>query len=149
MVIGKVVNNATLIDSFLFTAFMILSGCSGITASAIFHTFDTLQGKKSLLMRLVDVAGDDQDKKLVKAIIQAAEKANTQRQEVSHALLVVKNQQPGSTPLIVRAKSRHARPLTKDWLAHLICHSHDAAMDDQQAFQSLCKKHQVPAIPQL
>ena len=150
MAIGKVVNNAMLTESFLFTAFKVLSKCSTRTANAIFYTSDTLQGKKSLLMRIVEVEGDGQDKDLIKAMIKEAEKSNTQRQEIAHAILLFTTKEPTAPPhLVIRPKARHARPLTKDWLSHLMHQSHEAGMACHQKLQILCEKHRVPPTPEI
>lgn len=149
MAIGKVVNNATLIESFMFTAFKILSGCSGRTANAIFYTHDTLQGKKSLLMRLVEVAGDDQDKALIKVMIKSAETANKQRQQISHAILVSKTPEASPPYVVHRPKSMHVSLLTKEWLSEIIRESHAAGTKSHRTLQSLCTKHRVPETPEL
>lgn len=148
--VGKVVNNATLSEAYMFTAFKIISGCTTPIASAIFYTLDSIQGKKSLLMRILKEVGDAQDTEYIGAIIEAAKKANNQRREVAHAVILFTTKDGTFPPHeIVSPKSRQSKPLTKDWLSLLIRHSVEACTEGYQAFQKLCEKHGVPAIPEL
>ena len=72
-------HNPTGCERFMGTVFEILSGTSAEIASAIFYCSDSLQGKKTLLLRTGNVTGDDNDKKLVNGIIAAAEVVNGKR----------------------------------------------------------------------
>lgn len=148
--VGRTVQNATLNESFMFTAFKIISGCSTATASAIFYTLDSFQGKKSLLMRTVIATGDPQDKQLIETIIQAAEKSNNQRRELAHTIaLFATNDLTANPHAIFNPKKRRTQTLTKDWLSSLMGHSIDAAREGFQAFEQLCQKHKVPPQPEL
>lgn len=47
--VGKVMSNAAIIDAVMCSAFRVLSGCSIPVSSAIFYTFDSLNGKTSFV----------------------------------------------------------------------------------------------------
>lgn len=147
--IGKLVHNSTANELFMFAAFKILSGCPSVSASAIFYTLDSFQGKKSLLKRVVKATGDKEDEELLEQIIEAAEKSNNQRNEVSHAITVWKTLDLDSTFSVFHPKSDNAKPATKAWLASLVRYSHEAFVAGNEALQRLSKKHGVPATLEL
>jgi hypothetical protein len=84
--------------------------------------------------------------KLVTEIIAAAEKSNTQRQHVSHAILSHVVPAPMELRLL-RPKAGQKIPLTKEYMADLMKKSGDAFNEGQEAFRSLCRKHGVPPKP--
>lgn len=149
MAVGKVVNNATLAEAFMFTAFKILSGCETIIASAIFYTHDSFSGKKSLLRRLVESVGDDEDKRLIGAIIDACIKSNNQRRELAHSIPGWAEPHTTSPAIIYQPKTRSTKPVTKDSLLALIRVSFEAVQEGQTAFQKLAEKHGKPLVVEL
>jgi hypothetical protein len=86
--VGKVVQNAILCESIMATALKMLLKCSFKTASAIFFTLDLFASRKELLKRIVAANGDSKDREMLDDIIAAANKANNQRREVAHALIL-------------------------------------------------------------
>jgi hypothetical protein len=147
--IGKLVLNATANESFMFTAFKILSRNTSKIARATFYTLDSLPGKRTLLNRVVEAVGDEEDKKLVKEIIAAAEKSSNQRREVAHALTMFEGPLIDAPFTLFHPKSSESKPVTKDWLATLMRHSHEAFAAGHQAFERLAQKHGVPATAEL
>lgn len=142
MTVGTLVQNAGLNESYLCTAFWILSGCHPEIAGTIFYSLDAFQAKKGLLRRIVDITGDAEDKKLVTQIIAAAEKSNNQRQQVSHALL---SGFPNSEDLnLSRPKTAVKTPVTKEYLADLREKSAEALLAGHEAYQMLYRKHGEP-----
>ena len=83
LVVGKVLHNAVLTEVLMANALRILLGCPQKTANAILFTLDAFNGKQSLLKRVVEASGDETDKKLIQALIAAAEKANDQAKRSS------------------------------------------------------------------
>jgi hypothetical protein len=85
-------------------------------------------------------------KKLVRAIIDSAEKSNNQRQHVSHAIL--SHIVPTVTELrLLRPKTNQKAAITKDYMDDLMSKSSAADVAVRKAFQLLCEKHGVPAKP--
>lgn len=145
--VGKLIHNGAIAEGYLFGSFRILSGCEAKLAVAIFYSLDALQAKKSLLKRVVEAVGDEEDAKLVEKIILAAEKSNKQRQKVSHAIL--SHVDPKHTELrLLRPKAgQEVVPLTKEYVKNIMDNSVDADNEGRKAFNSLCKKHGVPPTP--
>jgi len=141
---GNLLQNASTNEMFMCNAFKILSGCDIKIATAIFYTLDSLPAKKTLLKRVLDVKSDEEEKKLVNAIIDAAEKSNNQRKDISHSLLAFKSPDINSAFTLYRPKSSESKSVTKNSLATLIRHSQDAITEAQQAFEQLCQKRGVP-----
>ena len=128
-------------DAIVFTAFKILSGCPTKTARAIFYTLDAFQAKRQLLTRLVDAVGNGDDKQLIGAILDAAQKSNNQRQQISHSLLAWKGTK--RIPYVLSPKSNLSTPATKKWMQTLVSHTHDASNECRAAFLKLALKHGV------
>lgn len=152
--IGGLVQNATINEALMFNAFRILSGCQTPMARAIFYTLDSFPGKRTLLNRVCDEVGDEEDKKLIRAIIDAAKKSNKQRREVAHTLVLHESQdqsrplpQDLSDPVHIFTPKSHGEPklVTREWLVHVGDHSDEALREGQQAYEKLCRKHGVPA----
>jgi hypothetical protein len=130
----------------LLGAFKLLSGCEIEMAKVIFYSIDSFQGRKSLLNRVVGAVGDGTDKTLVKAIIDAAQKSNDQRQHVSHAILA--HVGPTFNELrLLRPKSNTKVPVTKEYMGDLMKNSWEALSASQKALQTLLAKRVVPEKP--
>ena len=148
--VGKIVNNASLNELLMFSSFKILSRIDVKLASAIFYTPDSLQAKKALLDRVVDVIGDDETKKLVKEIIDAAEKSNSQRRNVAHSILLWGTDSPDGPPAnIFHPKSRKSEPPTRECLEDRVRKSRKAFEKGLLAFSRLCEKLGVPPEQEL
>lgn len=147
--VGKVVQNAILCESIMATSLKILLKSSFKTASAIFFTLDSFSSKKELLNRTVVVSGDSKDKEMIDDIIAAANKANNQRREVAHALILFKHPDRPTDFAIRRPKSGDKRIVTKGWLSNLMGQSFEAGKECFLAFQKLSQKHRVPATPEI
>jgi hypothetical protein len=59
--------------------------------SKCFFTLDSFASRKELLKRIVAANGDSKDREMLDDIIAAANKANNQRREVAHALILLKH----------------------------------------------------------
>lgn len=142
---GRILQNAALNEHLLCLAFRTISGCEMKLASAIFYTLDSLPAKKSLLMRVLEVKGDAEDKRIIKTLIDAAETANNQRKQIAHAILMWENPELKPDFHVYRPKSRELYLATKDSMATVEKHSQDALSKGIAAFQTLCEKHAIPA----
>jgi len=91
--VGVLVNLAANCDLILFNAFKIISGCDSKTANAIYFAFEALQTKKIIMERILKANADEEETKIVLAIIEAAKKSNDKRNDISHALLQISGDQ--------------------------------------------------------
>lgn len=141
MMVGKLVNNAALCDAILFSAFKIISGCDENIASAIYFSSEALSTKKNIISRILKAIEDDAETDIVDRIISATEKSQTQRNELSHALLTTSGDQ------LLRMNPRYPRqkkPVTGPYLDSLLKNSTQAYIDSYKAFNELCQKRGVP-----
>jgi hypothetical protein len=145
--VGKLVNNAVGAEAMMFTTFRILTGCPRKIAGTIFYTHESFFGKKSLLKRTVDEIGDDEDKQLVKALIEAANTANNQRREVSHTILMSATKDGKDQIKVIRPRNTDpSKPLTKNFVAPLLSQSLDACAKGHRVLEKICQKHGKPLI---
>lgn len=148
MLVGKLVQNAAINELYMFGAFQILSKCNPKIAAAIFYTLDSFPGKKTLLTRVCAISGDDRDKELVDAIIDASYKSNNQRQQVSHGLAL--SQDENDNPqIILNPKSMDPKPVSHAFATHLLKHSSEALFAGKEKFELLSQKHGVPPVPRI
>lgn len=142
--VGTLVVNASLCDMILFNAFKIISNCENGVASAIYFSSETIHSKKNFIKRILKVNDDPEETKIVERIVAATEKSNTQRNELSHALLQISGDQ------VSRLNARHqedgVKPVTAPYLDSLWKLSSRALLDSQKAYQELCSKRGIPPI---
>jgi len=119
------------------------------TASAIFFTLDSFASRKELLKRIVAANGDFKDREMLDDIIAATNKANNQRREVAHALILSKHPTRLTDFAILRPKSGNKVIVTKGWLSRLMHQSFEAGKECFLAFQKLSQKHGAPATPEI
>lgn len=143
--VGTLVVNAANCDLVLFSAFKIISGCESKVANAIYFSSETLQIKKNFIGRILKVNDDQKETKIIERIIAATEKSQNQRNELSHALLQVSDNQ--LLRLNARHQSQPGKPVTGPYLNSLLKQSGRAHVDALQAFQELCQKRGIhPSI---
>ena len=143
MMVGRLVNNATLCDLILFSAFKVISGCNDKIASAIYFASEALFSKKNIITRMLNALDDATEKEIVERIISAAEKSQNQRNELSHALLKIS----GADNRLSRTNPRfpdREKPVTAPYLDSLLKASSQAHLDAHLAFQELCQKRGIP-----
>lgn len=143
---GRLLNNAALCDIITFSAFKIISKCENKIAHAIYFSSETFNAKKSIIRRILDVHKNKIESELVNRIITATEKANTQRNELSHVLLMVS--QDGQKILSRNPRHQHDahKPVTGPYLDSLLKQSSLAHIEAMQAFQELCQLHGIPPL---
>ena len=138
--VGTLVNNAAVCDLMLFSAFKIISGCEDKIARAIYFSSETIQAKKNIIGRILKIACDQTETKIIQRIISATEKSQNQRNELSHALLQV----GGEGNQLLRFNARHqdqpGKPVTGPYLDGLLKQSTQAHLEAHRAFQELCRK---------
>jgi hypothetical protein len=83
----------------------------------------------------------------VEAVIRAVEKANAQRREVAHALVVVQeNGSDASTLHLFKPKSgEEPRPISQAWLAQCVRETAKAIESANQAYENICGLRNIPA----
>jgi len=111
------VNLAANCDLVLFNAFKVISGCDSKTANAIYFAFEALQTKKTIISRILKANADEEESKIVQAIVGATEKANKKRNDISHALLQISGDQVFS--LNARQQGKPPKTLTVQYLDDL------------------------------
>ena len=140
--VGTLVVNDANCDLVLYCAFKVVSGCKSEVANAIYFSSETLQVKRNFVTRVLRANGDQKEMKIVERIIAATEKAQNQRNELSHALLQVSGDQ------LLRLNARHqgqaGKPVTGPFLDGLLKHSARAHIDALRAYQELCLKRGIP-----
>lgn len=140
--VGTLVVNAANCDLILFCAFKVITGCESKTANAIYFSSENVQIKRNFVTRVLRVNGDKKETEIVERIITATEKAQNQRNELSHALLEVRGDQ------LLRLNARHqgqpGKPVTGPFLDGLLKHSSRAHTDALRAYQELCLKRGIP-----
>jgi hypothetical protein len=141
MMVGKLVNNAALCDAFLFSAFKIISGCTQEIAIAIYYSSESLPAKKNLVKRILKAIKDKEKEKIINRISFAAEKANNQRNELSHALLKYQDGQ-----FLVhnpRQQDQTKKQLTGNYLGSLLKHSTMAYLEAYKSYHQLCQRRGI------
>jgi hypothetical protein len=146
--VGKLVQNTTVIESFMANALKHLLKCRKKTADAIFYTHDSFQSKASLLRRVVVANGEAADKEFVERIISAATKANNQRRQIAHSMQLSKNPDEGSEFVIYSPKSAQRHPATIGLLKQLVDQSYQAGLEAGQAYKELFRKHTEHGPPE-
>ena len=141
--VGELVNNAALCDAILFSAFKVLSGCEGEIAIAIYFASESLSSKKNIITRIRKAVGDDVDKEIIQRLFSAVEKAQNQRNELSHALLRI-SQEGEILTHNPRNQVQPKKTITGPYLDSLLKNSSLAFLEARKAFQELCQKHGKP-----
>jgi hypothetical protein len=138
---GKITENQIVTELCMFKALEVLSKCSSAVASAIFFTLDSLPAKKTLLQRVADAAGDEEDKQLVGQINEAADKANNQRRDTAHAAVAFSGENIKSQMSMANFKRKTMQVASKDSMNTMVRHSGEAVHEASAAIQKLCQKH--------
>ncbi len=141
---GKLVQNSVVCEQFMYMAFAIISKTTHDVARAIFYSFDSFAAKRNLLKRIMDTGIDEIDAQLVNKIMKAVEKANNQRNELSHAAFLFEDEANRASFLLYRPKHGESFTVTVDALSNWRSHSQNACVEASQAFQQLSEKHQRP-----
>ena len=145
--VGMLVNNAAICDSILFSAFKVISGCEHKIAHAIYFSSETLQSKRNIINRILNVIEDESEIERVKRIVSAAEKSQNQRNELSHALLQASPDGEKILSHNPRRQSQALKPVTGPYLDSLLKLSGQALLEAYRAFQELCMKRGIsPSI---
>lgn len=139
--VGTLVTNAALCDLVLFNAFKIISGCDGKVANAIYFAFESFQSKKTIISRVLKANRNQHESTIVNQIVDATEKAQKQRNELSHALLQVKGDQ--LLRLNARQQGQPGKPITALYLDGLLEQSSRASIAAHKAYQVLCQKRGI------
>jgi hypothetical protein len=145
--VGRMVNNAALADACLFSAFRILSGCEATLARAIYYAADALHTRQTMTMRVCDVVGDDEDRRLIQEIAAQAVIANTTRSDFAHSMAhgPIDNIQSKYRPKLLRNPNT---TVTRQGLAATVDITAIASAKANKAYAELCKKHGVPHVLQ-
>jgi len=141
--VGLLVTNSALSDIVLFNAFRVLSGCNSKIANAIYFSSETLPQKKKFIRRILETKNDPAEKAIVERIINAVERTQTQRNELSHAALQIKNHRL----LRVNARSNKAdgsKSITVPYLDSLWKQASQSYVEAHQAYRELCLKRGIP-----
>lgn len=139
---GKLVINAALCDAIMFSAYRLISKCSREVAIATYYASESFSSKRNLIKRVIESTSNKDDDKILGKIIKATEKANNQRNELSHAVLQVYGDE-----LMVLNPRRIINPKTKltgPYLDSLLKNSSLAHIEAIKSYQELCQKHGVP-----
>jgi hypothetical protein len=143
--VGQVANMATLADDYLCWAFELVSGCAPDVAIAIYHTLDAVPVKERLVTRVADAVCDDEEKRLIEALIGGVKKANNQRIDLVHSAIGI------DSLGIVRYKPRDQsrKPITKAYLDGLLNEAGAGLIIAQGAYEALMEKRglQPPEPP--
>jgi len=142
IVVGKLIVNAAACDAILFSTFKIISNCSHKIAIAIYYSSESLQPKRTLINRITKANNDKDEEKLVEKIIKSLQKANNQRNELSHALLKIHDQNVFAHNL--RREENQKKQLTEKYLASLVKNSHQAVLQANELYNQLCQKRGIP-----
>ena len=142
---GTLVLSAANCDLILYSAFKVISGCEAKIANAIYFSTETLQLKKTIIRRILKISNISNETEIVERIINAAELAQSQRNELSHALLQTKGDQ--LMRINARNQGQPGKALTQKYLDGLWKISSQAHVDALKAFQELCDSRKIsPSI---
>ena len=131
MAAGKLLGLASTADNIARYTFIELMGAESSKASAVFHTFTSLQPRIDMMNRVAKAFGDPEIAELTKAICRKWQKVHNQRKLVAHALLALS---PGVPPkesswVYIQPKSGEVKKATKKYLKSLVDQAHSALME--------------------
>ncbi len=133
---GQLVSNAATCDVILFSVFFIITECEKEIAQAIYYATESLPMKKNLVLKTLKVSKYKKHRKIIERIILATEKVNKKRNELSHVLLRVADDNE-----IVCQNPRHQQQsikrITKPYLDSLLKDATYAWQDCLMAAQEL------------
>ena len=148
--VGKLVHHATVAETLLALTFRLLSGCNEAIANAIFYTVDALPTRKNLVNRVLNVVNhDDEDRRLVNELFDAATLTQTQRNELAHAMLMQVGPDGRLSRMRLKDPQQPFRPISAAYLDSLINLTADALTTAIPAYGRLCEKRGVPPVTQL
>ena len=139
MSIGKLISNAATCDAIMFSVFVVISKCDIKIAQAIYYSNTSHNQKSKLIMRVLPFSGDyKKQHKIIERIIMATEKANNQRNQLSHCLLrIIDDEVVYQNP---RNTHQSISKITEKGLNKIIELSINAFIDCYQASQELSEK---------
>lgn len=141
--IGLLITVATQCDLILYNAFKIISGCNGKTANAIYFAFESFQSKKTIINRVLIANQNKRESEIVNRIIKAVDKAQNQRNELSHAMLQVKDDQ--LLRLNARQQAQPSKTVTDRYLDSLYKEASLAMVAALKEYQRLCQMREISA----
>jgi len=144
--VGTLVVNAALCDLLLYNAFKVISGCESKIASAIYFSSETLNVKSKFITRILIANKNQKETKILERIIKATEKAQNQRNELSHSLLQVTGEENKVRALNARRQGQPGTPISGPFLDGLVKHSSQAHIAALRAYQELCQKRGIPPV---
>jgi hypothetical protein len=124
----------------LFHAFEIISGCTAEIAHAIYFNFDSLQPKRTMIERILKSNDDKEETEIVGKILDAANSAQKQRNELSHALLMFTDE---GAILHENPKRKAITKITHQYLDKLHLTASRAVVDSHRLLADLRKKRSV------
>jgi hypothetical protein len=151
LTVGKLTQNAGITDLMLFSAFRVVSACEERIAHAIFYSHESVNAKAQMLRRVLEVAGDDEDRRVIAEIIEATKKAHEPRNELAHALVLSTEADPEAplSRLSLKAQKQPTRPITPEYLASLMQRSGEARDAGVAAYAQLCARRGISDVPKL
>ena len=145
LTIGTLEGHAASVDLMLAQSLHVLLKCTPAAARAIFYTLDSFPARKTLLTRVVEAVGDEQDKEMIQKMIASAERVNNQRREVAHGLLIMADlNEVGVKAHFIKPKSMTKKPVTAAWLQDLQRTTLQSLFDTLNELRLLTKKHGMP-----
>jgi hypothetical protein len=145
MTIGTLEGYAASVDLMLCQSLHVLLKCTPAAARAIFYTLDSFPARKTLLTRVAEAIGDEQDQEMIGKMLASAERANNQRREVAHGLLVVADlNEVGVKAHFIKPKSTSKKPVTEEWLKDMQGIALKALFDTLNQLKLLTAKHKMP-----
>jgi hypothetical protein len=128
-----------IVELYLFNALRILLKISPQAARAIYYALDAWPARKAVLTRVASEIGDEIDIVLMSRLIEAAEKANNQRKQVAHGILLFGI--PGTLQSrILKTKTGATLTVTEGFLNALQVNSMAAFHEAQKAYLELASK---------
>lgn len=151
---GQILQAAASADTLLFSAFTILSQCPSPLNRAVYYSIESLNARKTLVQRTVEVRKDrDELMDIAMEIARQAQTAAKKRNEIAHAMIVTDRSEgvdPKSPdPSLIRYNPRNLdqssqKPVTKAYLNSMVNDTCAAVTKAKDAYHLLCEKLEVP-----
>jgi hypothetical protein len=142
--IGKLSHHAATADMYLFSAFYRLSKIDHATAKAIYSAFESINARGGLVYKIVDLQYDKEIKTLVTAIIDGAKKAQTQRNELAHTLIMFDGPSVDTPMYKVSLRKNKPDRITSASVQALMNLSREGKDQAKASFETLALKLGVP-----
>lgn len=144
--VGRLVNMASVADALMHESFVMLSGCTPAIAKAIYYSVDSFNARRNMMQRILEVSGDEEDSRLINALVASTKAVNTKRNELAHAVLCTQN--PDTKPELIRVNIKNQKKseqvITKRYLRTLDSYALRRLIQMQETFESFCEKRKVP-----